>query len=197
MKQLEQLPPDRQRALAVGILVILLLAVYMVLVDPIVSMHQDYNQRVEQLQERLAGFQRIAASQQSLDKAYKQLRRTVAVQNSGYVNGETEALAAAEMQGYVKRIVEENGGHLTSIQILSDNETDEPAPRIALKVQITGAIETVQKVFYALESGQPYVFLEDVYLHSRSAYTFRPNQPQLLQMDIRFNLYSYLQPKGS
>ncbi len=197
MKVLEQLPHSRQRALALGILFILLLLIYTVLVEPFVTWHQDYNQRIGQLQDRLAGFQRIAATHKDLDKTYKLLKRTVAVQDSGYISGETEALAAAEMQGYVKRIVEENGGHLTSIQILSDNETEEPVPRIALKVQITGAIETVQKVFYALESGQPYVFLDDVYLHSRSAYTFRPNQPQVLQMDIRFNLYGYLQPKGS
>ena len=46
---IERLDPKQQRLLAIGLLVLLLAAVYLVVVQPIISMHQDYDGRIGEL----------------------------------------------------------------------------------------------------------------------------------------------------
>ena len=55
-----------------------------------------------------------------------------------------------------------------------------------------GSTETVQRVFHTLESGQPRMFVDQVYLRGRSAYQFRPGKPPNDEMDIRFSLSGYM-----
>jgi general secretion pathway protein M len=201
---IERLPPPQRRAFALGLLGLVLLLAYLAFVEPVWTLIADYNHDINKLERRLQINHDKAAGKDELQKQFDQLKHNRGTQQIGYLNGKTPALAAAEMQDHVKRIIESNGGHLTSIQILQDQQrgekpTDADQPtRVAIKVQLSGAVETVQKVFYSLESGQPRVFVDNVYLRSRMGYMMnRPGQPPQDQLDMRFDLYGYLQPSGS
>ncbi len=201
---IDSLTPPQRRAFALGLLALFLLLAYLAFIEPIWTLISDYDYDIDRTEKRLQINRDKAAGKDELMKQFDQLKRSRGVQQIGYLRGKTPALAAAEMQDHVKRIIEGNGGHLTSIQILQDQQrnekkgaTDQPV-RVAIKVQLSGSVETVQKVFYSLESGQPRVFVDNVYLRSRMGYMMnRPGQPQQDQLDMRFDLYGYLQPAST
>ncbi len=193
---IERLNPKQQRLLAIGLMVLLLAAVYLIVVQPIVSMHQDYDGRIGELHDRLAGYKKIAGSRGALQKEFDRIKKQVTATQAGYLKSKTQALAGAELQDRVKRVIESGGGRLTSIQILQpedESKHKDTPPRVTIRVQMTGSIETVQKVLHKLESGQPRLFIDNAYVRTRSAYIAGTNKPQNDQLDIRFNLYGFLQ----
>lgn len=188
-----RLTPTHQRIAAVGLLVVLLGLFYLVLVAPVVALYREYHDDIAAEEERVVRYERVAGKAKQIERQLAQIDRQISGQERGYLKGNTRSLAAAEMQDHVKRVVESNGGRLNSIQILpgKENEEEKSAP-VSLKVQMTGSTETVQKVFYHLESGLPRLFLDQVYLRGRAGYQFRPGRPQADELDIRFTLQGYL-----
>ncbi len=199
---MERLTEKQRQALAVGLLLLLLMAITLVLVRPVVALYADYDDRIGELTERLSGYQRIVANSEGLKQHLARLKDQLGRQQRGYLQGKTPALAAAEMQEHVKRVVEGNGGRLNSIQILrgkgdGDADTDNARSPVAIKVQMTGSTETVQKVFHTLEAAQPRLFLDQVYMRGRNVYQFRPGVAARDELDIRFSLSGFLAPPRS
>jgi general secretion pathway protein M len=188
-----RLTPTHQRIAAVGLLVVLLGLFYLVLVSPVVALYREYHEDIAAEEELVVRYERVAGKGKQIERQLAQIDRQISGQERGYLKGNTRSLAAAEMQEHVKRVVESNGGRLNSIQILpgKEDEQDQSAP-VSLKVQMTGSTETVQKVFYHLESGLPRLFLDQVYLRGRAGYQFRAGRPQADELDIRFTLQGYL-----
>lgn len=188
-----RLTPTHQRIAAVGLLVVLLGLFYLVLVSPVVALYREYREDIAAEEERVVRYERVAEKAEQIKRQLAQIDRQISGQERGYLKGKTRSLAAAEMQEHVKRVVESNGGRLNSIQILpgKQDQEDQSAP-VSLKVQMTGSTETVQKVFYHLESGLPRLFLDQVYLRGRAGYQFRAGRPQADELDIRFTLQGYL-----
>ena len=200
---IEQLNARQQRILAIGLLVVLLGAGYLTLVQPIVSVHQRYNERIHELQDRLASYKKIASRRVSLQKEFDRIKRQASATQAGYFKGKTQSLAGAELQNRVKQVVESAGGNLISTQILQAQDESQEGkdkntpPRVTIRIQMTGSVETVQKVFYKLESGQPRLFIDNAYLRVKSPYLMGPNRQQSDQLDVRFNLYGFLQETRS
>lgn len=184
----------QRRALAIGLLIVLLTTAYFSFIEPIVAMYQEQNDRIAHLQKRLEGYQKIAAERNQLQQDYSDLKQQLSVTQTGYLNSTTKALAAAELQDHVKQVVANNGGNVTSTQILqNENEKDKNVvPRVSIKIQMTGSIDTVQKVFHTLETDQLKLFIDNVYLRGRSAYMAAANKQQSGQLDIRFTIYGYI-----
>ncbi len=181
-------------------MVLLLGAAYLTLAQPVISAHQRYNERIGELLDRRAGYKKIASNRASLQKEFDRIKKQAAATQAGYLKSKTRTLAAAELQDRVKRVVESEGGHLISTQILQaedESKNKNTPPRITIRIQMTGSVETVQKVFYTLESGQPRLFIDNAYLRVKSPYLVGSNKPQTDQLDIRFTLYSFLQETRS
>ncbi|HZA29788.1 MAG TPA: type II secretion system protein GspM, partial [Gammaproteobacteria bacterium] len=107
---IERLNPKQQQLLAIGLMVLLLAAVYLIVVQPIVSMHQDYDGRIGELHDRLAGYKKIAGSRGALQKEFDRIKKQVTATQAGYLKSKTQALAGAELQDRVKRVIESGGG---------------------------------------------------------------------------------------
>ncbi|MGH8488752.1 MAG: hypothetical protein ACREXS_07805, partial [Gammaproteobacteria bacterium] len=58
---MERLTAGQRQGAAVGLLLLLLAAFYMVLIQPLVSIYRDYGERIADLQNRLAGYERVAS----------------------------------------------------------------------------------------------------------------------------------------
>ncbi len=187
------LTTTHQRIAALGLLLLIFALVYLVVIAPVVGLYRDYDEDIAAEQERVSRYERVAAKAKNIERQLAQIDRQISGQERGFLKGKTRSLAAAEMQEHVKRVVEASGGRLNSIQILpgKEDEEDQRAP-VSLKVQMTGSTETVQKVFYDLESGLPRLFLDQVYVRGRAGYQFRPGRPQADELDIRFTLQGYL-----
>jgi general secretion pathway protein M len=200
---LDRLSEREQRTVAIGLLALSLITVYFALVEPVILAYQDYDERLTQLQDRVASYQRMAGQGEMLQRQLTQIKKQAGKEQVGYFKGSTHAIAAAKMQDYVKQLIEGNGGRLNSIQVLpggegrGDKEKESEPPSVTIRVQMSGGTETVQKVLYALESSQPRVFVDNLYLHGRGSYQYLPGKASSDQLDIRFHLTGFIQPVGA
>jgi general secretion pathway protein M len=153
------------RLAAVLLLVAASEAAYVLLVEPILVGYRERDQAIEEVNHQLAHFQRLAATRPILAR---QLESLTAEEGAGahYLNGGTDALAAAGLQDRVSALVAGKGGALQSVQPMSGVD-EEGFRRISLRIRMTATTEELFKTLYALETGTPVLFVENLDIRSR------------------------------
>ena len=180
---------ERQRQLlALGILTLIVVIIFTLTVVPLWALNRHYMDTIDGLEGRLEILQRTVAAGSGLRSQHEQLKRSLA-SNRHYLKSTTEALAAADLQGIIKRIAGSKGMEVLSTQILPATE-EANFTGVALKVRMRGMLGNMVKVFHALETGQPYLFLDNVSVRSRSQRARRVNVGQTL--DVDFDLIGYM-----
>jgi general secretion pathway protein M len=163
--------------LALGLLAAALLGSYLLVVVPLLSTYQNSAAAIEQAENLLQRQQALAAQQpQLIERLEEEREQADAV--AGYLQGPSDALAAAQLQDRVKAVVEASGGELRSTRILPA-ESIEASPgtrRTALRVQIIVSTEGLAEILYDLEAGQPYVLIDELSVRSQHERRRRRNQ---------------------
>lgn len=175
-------------------LLLLLLGVTIVLglLDyPLVSLYSSRADTLEHKQGQVARYRQLAASQNELDQELAQLKRRSPAA-AYFVAGETPALASAKMQQYLKQIVVRNGGELISTQIVKPNESS-AASQTSLKVNLRASMEKSPLILYALESGRPLMFLDNLVISARQVRGATAGAPPQVSLDMSFDLTGYVQ----
>jgi general secretion pathway protein M len=187
------LTATQRRILALGLLLIIVTLAVMGLVWPVTAQFQHYRQAMERLEFNLERYHNIAASKAPLKTQVEQLEDFR--QSQGYfIVRDTPALASADLQQRVNRVVTEYGGQLRSTQVVPV-QLESGFSRIAIRMQMTGDIETLRGVFYELESGRPLLFLENVQVRPGRATRWRGRNRQSQEtgeLDINFDLIAYM-----
>jgi general secretion pathway protein M len=176
------------RALALGLLLFALIAIVALLATPLVLVHIHYEQKLEGLNDRLARYERVAASRGELTRRLEQMRaldgRRFYLKNAG------PALAAGEIQELEKSLIETNGGRLASMQI--QQPKDEGAfRRVAVNVQVLGSIGAIQRILLALERSEPFLFVDNLNVRSLSADAARDAATPEAGLVVQFDLIGY------
>lgn len=156
------------RMLALGLLAAALIASYLLVVVPLLSAYEDNAAAIERAETLLQRQQALAALQPQLVARLEE-ERAQAEAVAGYLEGPSDALAAAQLQDRVKEVVETSGGELRSTRILPA-ESIESSPgtrRAALRVQMIVSIEGLAEILYELEAGQPYVLIDELSVRSQ------------------------------
>ena len=187
---IEKLNPRQRRLLALAILVLALGAVFSLSVLPVLLSNQHYRNSIDGLESRLQQLQRTAAIGDSLQPQYEQLKRW---QTTGaqYLKSNSAALAAAELQRLVKRIVVAKNAEVVSTQILTTRQ-EEGFDRVSLKVRIRGELQNVVQAFYVIETGEPFVFLDNVSVRASRGRRVRGQVAALQTLDIDMELIGYM-----
>jgi general secretion pathway protein M len=187
---MEKLNLRQRRLLALAILVLALGGVFGVTALPVLLANQHYRDTIAGLESRLQQLQRAAAIGDTLQPQYEQLKRW---QTSGaqYLKSNSAALAAAELQRLVKRIVVAKNAEVVSTQILTTRQ-EEGFDRVSLKVRIRGELENVVQAFYVLETGDPFVFLDNVSVRASRGRRVRGQVATLQTLDIDMELIGYM-----
>ena len=95
-----------RRAVAVGLLVAVLLALYSFVAAPLLASYDDDRRTAAQLREALGKYEEIGREIPDLQKRLEALRRQGAT-GAGYLEGQNEALAAAALQERLKSAVQQ------------------------------------------------------------------------------------------
>ncbi len=185
------LPVWVRRGLAVGLALLLLVIVAALTVVPVWRMGTEYDARIAEVQRQLQRFAVQAAQQERLRADLRRLQASGAGVRY-YLKGTTAALAAADLQRVVKRIVTANKGNLTSTQVVPTDDGE--VQRVVLRVRMRGDINAVQRAFHALETGQPYLFLDNVKVRTWGGNRGRRRgvATNATQLDVNFDLMGYL-----
>jgi general secretion pathway protein M len=182
---LAPLSPGQQRVLAVALLVPAMLFVLSVVVLPVYLMHRHYNAALGDAQDRLARYQRIAVQQGELKKTIDE----VAAKNAKkfYLKASAPNLAAAELSDLVRAAIEGNGGRIQTIQVAPPKD-DGRYRQITVSLQMAANVVSLQKILNAIETQQPYVFVDNLTLRALVYRGFRAQpgiEPDMnTQMDV-------------
>jgi len=183
------LPPLASRAIAVLILLLLVGAGYLLVAEPLLSEYEVNRDSVAQLEAALSRYRAAGAALAGREATLSALRKTDPARD-GFLQGGNESLIAANMQTRIKALAESAHGELKSTQILPP--TDEgKLRRLAIRAQMSLSLEAAQKVFYGIESGTPYLFVDNVVLNARTTSRRRAEPEEDPPLDVQFDVFGY------
>lgn len=183
------------RALAVALLIGMGAALYAVIIEPLWSSHRNFRQSRVSSTELLAKYQQISRAVNALEEELAALQFAQTSQ-AGYLPGNISSLAAAELQTHVKNIVRSAGEELRSTQILPVNE-EAGVTRVAIRVQLLVHIQSLQEVLHTLESGIPFIFIDNLNVRRRKASRRLLDTNEDVYLDVRFDIIGYIRSLGT
>jgi general secretion pathway protein M len=190
----------QSRILALLLLLLSVMVLGAAVVVPLVSANRHYSGEIEGMESRLEILRRSAGIGESLKSEFEQLKRRQA-RDIHYLKSNSDTLAAAELQQIIKRAITPAGGELISTQSLSSKK-EAGATRVTLKVRMKGELDKVVAVFYALETGKPFLFLDNISFRAKPSRRARPTgkegvvvPPQ--ELDVNFELSGYVREAES
>lgn len=164
MSIIEGLNATQRRYLAIALLVVVVGAFLCVTVLPITLTNNAYDAEIEQLNERLLRLQNISSQDEELRRRYDELRRSQTARGY-FLQGDSEAVASADLQRILKEITTVNGTQLMSTQILPATNED-GLTRVSLRVRVRGPLPGLVESIYDLESNSVLLFLDNVSLRT-------------------------------
>jgi general secretion pathway protein M len=181
------------RMLAVGLLGGVLLAGYGLVLAPVIAAYQEVGQEIEESQLLLQRYRSLASQRPELSARLADLEQQAA-KVGGYLKGSSDALAAAELQDHARAVIEGAGGSLRSTQILPASAVDSkvPARRATLRIQLGIDIKGLQKVLYQLETGQPYLFVDQLTVRQQRMRRRSKEPEQEPVLDVSFEVFGYV-----
>ncbi|MFQ5348002.1 MAG: type II secretion system protein GspM [Rhodothalassiaceae bacterium] len=160
-----RLPPWLSRGLALALLAVFLGGAATAVYVPLFGAYDAAAERLQEARDRLARYRRIAASAERIEQQAAAARAARA-QSGIFLVGDTDALAAAALQNTIGALAREAGAELRSVQSLPAEERD-GLVRIRLKSQLIMTTRSLERLLYALETGRPLLFVDDIRIRAR------------------------------
>jgi len=154
----------QSRTLALGILLVLIASVGLGIVLPLLNSVQGDDEDLDRSLHLLAGYQRVATRRPALEQRLVVLQQEMTAL-PGLWPGATPALAAAGLQGEMKRLIESAGGQIRSAQEVPA-APEGGFERIGLRYELTLPMAALPGLLQALDAHTPYLFLDKVDLHA-------------------------------
>lgn len=191
---------DRERWLALGILLALLLVAYALLVHPwwTVPMRET-SARIEQLQQRDARLRAELAQAPLVQRRLEEAQQRLATR-PGFLPEATAELAVAGLVQRLETVVAQASPGNRSCQIsnrspLPAASGNEPYTRVAVQVRLRCGTPELAAVLHALESGAPRLFVENLnVLAQRFFFAGSDGDSGNGGLDVSFDLVGYLRP---
>lgn len=191
---------DRDRWLALGLLLAVLLVVYALFVHPWWTAPMlQLNERIAALQER---EQRIQAELKQAPEVTRRLTEVTRRQASmpGFLPEANAELATAGLIQRLERgVAEASPGNrscaITNRSPLTGQATRERFNRVVVQVRLRCGNPELAQVLHSLESGTPRLFVDNLNVLAQRMY-FAPGvrNPGEGGLDVSFDLYGYLPP---
>ncbi|MEJ2692153.1 MAG: type II secretion system protein GspM [Candidatus Thiodiazotropha sp.] len=197
---ISRLDRRQSRLLALLLFNLTLLSAVAAIVLPAFLMNRHFDERIKAMQDQLEVYQRVARHSAQYQAKYQRLQR-VRRQDRRYLQSDTESLATAELQRIVKQMIAGNQGEILSTQVMQATE-EQGFTRISIRVRMKSRLQEMVKIFYAMESRKPYLFVEDVIIRSRQVARRRlPSNKAIAeamaQLDVDFQLSGYMRADPS
>jgi len=180
---------NQHQKLAVSLFVLLVILVTSAIAIPVWSVNAGYRESIGQMQERLGRLRQLASNDEQLRPRYEQIKAAQSTAGN-YLKSSTEAVAAAELQGILKRLAGSNGAQVLSTQILAARE-EEQFVRVALRARLRGTFTGIIDTFYAVETNDVFLFLDNVSLRD-STDRRRALQTTGAQFEVDIDLITFM-----
>ena len=153
-------PALSSRWLAVGLLIAVVLVIILVVIVPVVNKEMELHDAKNNLVFRLQQYERILAKKDAVIASMDTIKQQH--EEQGYFNSQnTDALASAEMQEFIKKAIVDAGGQLSSTQALPVSNKGKFS-RITVRVRMTGNSEVLRAVLYKIETATPLIIIDQI-----------------------------------
>ena len=183
-------PPagERGRRLALGILAAAVLLVVAAIAIPVWMLNRHYSSALETNASMLERYQRIAAIRPEIARDLEVMRTHDPKRL--FLRSGAAALSAAEAQEAVRSFIESNGGRLITMQAPS-TRVDGRYRQVTVNVQLTANIIALRRILAAIESRQPYLFVDTLMVRSQVPANFKPGAGAEPEMFVQFDVSGY------
>ncbi len=178
------LPTGRNgRALAAGLAVLALLALWLGVLGPIADWYDDRAARLGELRLRAA---REAALIDTLPALKAQAAAAAKTPTRAVLAGNSDAIAGAALQEQVQTMASAVNAQLTSIETLPGEQVADYR-RIGVRVELNAQLPVIVDLLKSVEEAQPSMLVDDIHL------TATPVGPQAMQLplDASFTVYGF------
>ena len=188
-----RLTSQQQRALALGVLLLAVIAALLVLVGPIVLFHRHYDVAIEETSSRLELFRRVAAQAPDLRAALEVMK-----QKDGrrfFLKNTAPNLAGAELSDLVRASIENNNGRITTSQSPAPKE-DVRFRQTFVTVQFFATTPALAKLLAALDTQVPYVVVDNLTIRPLNAFRgFKPAPGQEPELNVQMDVSAWAYPE--
>ena len=191
---INRLTPSQSRALAFGILALIVIVVLSVVLVPLMMLHRHYDDAIAESTDRLTRFRRVAAQAPDLTRALETVR-----ERNGrrfFLRNTAPNLASAELSELVKAAVEGNGGRITTSQNVPPKD-DDRMKQVGANVQFFANTANLQRVLSALETQMPYVVVSNVTVRPVNAFRgYKPPPGQEPELIVQLDAVAWAFPEA-
>lgn len=181
------------RTVALALLAIVLLAGYQLVLQPLILAYAGANEQIARSNELLQRYRILASEKVALSERLTALKADDEI-FSGYLEGPSDALAAAQLQDLAAQAIETAGGEVTSTQILEAAAVEDGPPsvrRIGLKLRFNAGIDGLASTLHDLETTEPRLLVDQLVVVSN-----RGRRSDRLaggsNLDVRLDLFGYV-----
>ena len=185
---MRSLSKNESRALAIGLLVLLLSMIALLLFIPVSILHRHYDQAIESQTDYLTRYLRLAATRGEIQIALDQVRKGDGRKH--FLKNIGAALAASDIQGLAKALIEENGGRLNSMQVAPFKDEGRYR-RITVNILMISSMPTLRKILYTFETMQPYLLVDNLSIISQVNVLYKEAPGVEPEMTVQFDLSGY------
>jgi len=177
--------PDKRRKAALAFLAAAAALVAVIVSLPLWLAHRHYNEALDDMDRRLMRYERLAAARPTLESKLEAVR---AMDSRKYfLKASAASLSSAEMQERVRQFVEAAGGRIVSVQ-LGQPKDDGRFRQVSVTLQLNANTQALRKILLALESSEPYVFVDSLIVRAQVPPGYKPPpgfEPEMfIQLDI-------------
>ena len=159
------LPPGwRGRCLALSLLLVALAGLYVVAVAPLLDVYGDLAASVSARRTLVSKLHQISSELPELRNRLSRLR-TPESSSSVMLHGTSDAVAAAELQGYIADLATNVGMSIGSTEILP-SVVQGGYHRVGLRVLLSGSYESLLRFLGKLEAGTPPLVVDNLQIRS-------------------------------
>lgn len=185
------LKPAHSRLAALALLAIAVAMLFSITVVPVWAVNAGYQARLDDLNDQLLRYERIADHDVELRRYFTTLQQ--AQSSDGHLlRSNSPMLAAAEIQAALEKVTDASDAHLVSTRILEPDEADEGnLTRVALSVRARGTLQDLVQSIHSLESNPMLLFVDDFAMQLANTRRIRGQEPQRY-FEASFTLAGYM-----
>jgi general secretion pathway protein M len=192
---------NRDRWLALGLLVAALALAYMVLVHPWFTVPlSEVQDRIDTARERELRLRMQIKQAPIVQRRLQQVRADLA-RTPGFLPESSPELATASLVQRLETVVSQASPGRRACEISNRSPLQEPTrekyARVTVQVRLRCGTPELANVLHALEGGAPRLFVGNLNVLGQRVF-FNPGQSGMQGgLDVSFDLYGYLQPSAT
>jgi type II secretory pathway component PulM len=179
----EGLTPRQQRLAWVLAGVLLLLALYLVLVYPLLALHRSWSQDLTRKRQLLVRYQALQESKARVGQALRVLKGAVSQMEGQFLAGGNPAVASADLQEILKTVTGAHGVQMTSIKVLQPRDAG-PYQEVPVQVLLSGTMSQLLTILYHLEHHKKLLFIPELEINAPRWMAKKKEDDQPVQVNL-------------